>query len=190
MKRLTQLTMAILAVTFCSQTWIGAIAPAQAAAVTDTFELKATIKEFCEGNPKFFENFKIIPAFNVTLTITRDVLGIGDLTDIQATINTNGASADIDAIPMNGLAFPRNKSGTKAELALSGVNPGNPDHFFTVRGQATFDKAGNMTNLTKVTGTFVYQITDTYAIDKFGNQSVPVECFASGTFGTGKKAVL
>ena len=54
---------------------------------------------------------------------------------------------------MNGLAFPRNKSRRPEEFVLSGVNPGNTDHFLTIRGQATLDKFGN---LTKVTGTFVY----------------------------------
>jgi hypothetical protein len=163
---------------------MGAVAPAQAAPVTDTFELKATLKEWCEGNPKFFENVTVKAAENITVTITRDVLGNDDFTDIQAKINNSG-DPDLDAITMNGLAFPRNKSGSKAELVLSGVNPGNADHFITIRGQATFDKLGN---LTKVTGTFVNQITGTYTTDKkTGEQSQPVECFDSGTFVTGKK---
>ncbi len=183
MNRVTRLTMAMVAVTFCIQAWMGAVAPAQAATVIDTFQFKATLKQWCQGNPKFFENLQAKVADNVTLTLTRDVLNTGDLTDIQAKVNNTG-SADIDAITMNGLAFPRNKSGSKAEFALSGVNPGNADHFITVRGQAKFDTLGN---LTKVTGTVVYQITDTYPIDKFGTQSAPVECFGKGTFGTGKK---
>ena len=184
MKRFTQLTMAIAAITFCSQAWMGTVAPAQAATVIDTFELKATLREFCEGNPKFFENVTVKIAEGLTVTITRDVLGTDDFTDIQAKINNSGDD-DLDAITMNGRIFPRNKSGSKAELVLSGVNPGNDDHFFTGRGQATFDKLGN---LTKVTGTFVDQITGTYTIDtKTGAQSEPVECFDSATFGTGKK---
>src|SRR5207237_9534116 len=105
---------------------------AQAATVTATFELKATGKEWCQGNPKFFENIHVKVADNITLTFTRDVLSTGDLTDIQATINNTG-SADIDAIMMNGLAFPRNKAGRMEEFILSGVNPGNTDHFFTIR---------------------------------------------------------
>jgi hypothetical protein len=184
MKRVTYLTMTMVAVTFCGQAWLGTGAPAQAATVTDTFELKVTIKEWCQGNPKFFENINVKVADNSTLTVTRDVLGTNDFTDIQATINTNGGSADIDAMTLNGLAFPRNTSGSKAELVLSGVNSGNVDHFLTIRGQATFDTLGN---LTKVTGTVVNQITGTYTIDKSGTQSGPVECFDSGTFGTGKK---
>jgi hypothetical protein len=185
MKRVTHLTMTMVAVTICSQVWLGTVAPAQAATVTDTFELKATAKEWCQGNPKFFENINVRVADNITVTITRDVNGDGDYTDIQATIN-NTEIDDIDAITMNGLAFPRNTSGRKAELVLSGVvNPGTNDHFFTIRGKATFDTLGN---LTKVTGTFVDQITDTYTTDKkTGAQSGPVECFDSGTFETKKK---
>jgi hypothetical protein len=88
---------------------------------------------------------------------------------------------------MKGRVFPRNKSGSKAEFALSGLNPGNADHFITVRGQATFDQLGQMINLTKVTGTIEFQITDSYPIDKSDTPSGPVECFGSGTFATGKK---
>jgi len=182
MKRLTNITAAIFFLACLAG--LGTVVSAQAAAVTDTFELKVTTKEWCQGNPKFFENINVKVADNITLTLTRDVNGDDDLTDIQATINNTG-SADIDAMTMNGLAFPRNKSGSKAELVLSGVNLGNVDHFFTIRGQAKFDTLGN---LTKVTGTVVNQITDTYTTDKkTGAQSGPVECFASGTFGTGKK---
>lgn len=184
MKRITYLTLAMVAVTFCSQAWLGTGVPALAATVIDTFELKVTSKEWCQDNPKFFENINVKAADNITLTLTRDVLGTGDFTDIQATINNTG-SADIDAMTMNGLAFPKNTSGSKAELVLSGVNPGNDDHFFTIRGKATFDTLGN---LTKVTGTVVNQITGTYTTDKkTGAQSGPVECFDSGTFETKKK---
>jgi hypothetical protein len=189
MNRLTPLTMAMVAVTFCGQAWLGTVAQAQTGPVTDTFELKVTTKEFCEGNPKFFENIRVTVKDGATFTMTRDVNGTGDFTDIQATINSNGGSADIDAMTLNGLAFRRlNKLLTPVgptEFVLSGVNPGNTDHFLTIRGQATLDKFGN---LTKVTGTFVYQITGTYTTDKkTGAQSGPVECFASGTIGTGKK---
>ena len=181
MKRITYLTMAMVAVTFCGQAWMGTVAPAQAATVTDTFELKATTKEWCEGNPRFFENINTKVADNDTLTITRDVLNTGDLTDIQATINSNGEI--IEAITMNGLAFPKNTSRSKSKLVLSGVNPGNDDHFLTILGNATFDALGN---LTKVTGTVVFQITGTYTLPT-GGDSGPVECFASGTFETKKK---
>src|SRR4029077_13644473 len=130
MKRFTHVTMALVAMTLYSQAWLGTVAPAQADTVTDTFPLKATGKEWCQGNPKFFETIHVKVADNITLTFTRDVLNTGDLTDIQAKVNNTG-SADIDAITMNGLAFPRNKFGRMAELVLSGVNPGNTDHFFT-----------------------------------------------------------
>ena len=185
MNRFTYLAM--VAVTFCGQAWLGMVAPAQAATVIDTFELTGTFKEFCEGNPKFFETIKTVVKDGVTLTVTRDVNGDDDFTDIQATVNNTG-SADIDAITLKGLAFPSNKAHSKEELVLSGVNPGNDDHFLTIRGQAMFDK---LSNLTKVTGTAVYQLTGTYTIDKkTGAQSSPEECFASGTFGTGKKLVV
>ena len=67
MKRVTYLTMAMVAVTFCSQAWLGTGAPAQAATVTDTFELKVTSKEWCQDNPKFFENINVKAADNITL---------------------------------------------------------------------------------------------------------------------------
>ena len=164
---------------------LGSLAPAQAATVTDRFEFKATLKEWCQGNPKFFENNNAKATDDVLLTITRDVNGDTDFTDISATIGLSGGEPDV--IPMKGRAFLRNKSGSRAELVLSGVNPGNADHFITIRGHATFDTLGQMINLTKVTGTIAYQITDSYAIDKFDTPSAPVECFGSGTFATGKK---
>ena len=132
-----------------------------------------------------FEINKAKATDDVLLTIMRDVNGDGDYTDISATIGLTGGEPDV--IPMNGLAFPRNKSGSKAEFALSGLNPGNADHFLTIRGQATFDNFGQMINLTKVTGTIEFQITDSYSIDKFDTQSAPVKCFGSGTFATGKR---
>lgn len=155
----------------------------EAATVTDTFELKAQNKEWCKGNPKFFENVKTKVTEGITLTFTRDADGLDDPFDVQAKINNAGG--DFDTFTLKGLAFPRNSAGSKLEFALSGVNPGNDDHFFTVRGQATLDKLGN---LTKVTGTFVGQYTGFYTVDKkTGEQSEPTECFGSGTFGTAKK---
>jgi hypothetical protein len=182
MNRFTYLAM--VAVIYCGQAWLGTVAPTQAAPVTDTFELKGTLKEWCEGNPKFSETIKTVVTDGVTVTLTRDVNGDNDFTDIQATINNTG-SADIDAITLKGLAFPRNKAHSKEELVLSGVNPTKDDHFLTIRGQATFDELGN---LTKVTGTMVELLTGTYTVDKkTGVKSGPVECFDSGTFGTGRK---
>ncbi len=167
-----------------------AVAPAQAATTTDTFDLQLIFKEWCQDNPKFFENFNIKinrlnPSDNTTLTITRDPLNTGDLTDIQAAIETHGRSADQDAIVLTGTIVLSNPAGRKAEFALSGVNPGIPTHFLTLRGQATLDKFGNVN---KLTGTFMVQETNTYTVDKqTGQQSAPVECLASGTFVTGKE---
>jgi hypothetical protein len=161
----------------------------KAVTVTDNFEFRGATKEWCEDNPKFFENISIRidskdPSNNITLTFTRDADGIGDTVDVQAKLINTGSS-DIDAITLSGLAFPANTAGRKLEFALSGVNPGNDDHFLTVRGQASLDK---LSNVTKLTGTFVYQIIGTYTVNKeTGQQSGPVECFASGTFTTGKK---
>jgi hypothetical protein len=175
----------LVSLTLFSLLWLGSLAPAQADTQTDRFEFKAALKEWCQGNPKFFESEKIHTTDGVLLTITRDVNADNDYTDISATFGLAGSEADV--IPMKGRAFLRNKSGSKAEFVLSGVNPGNADHFITIRGQATFDKLGQMINLTKVTGTIEFQATDWYSIDKFDTPSVPVECFGSGTFATGKK---
>jgi hypothetical protein len=177
MKRFTHLTMAVVAGTFCSQAWMGTVAPAQAATVTDTFPFKVTGKEWCRDRPNFFKTIHAKEKDGLTLTVTRDVLNVGDPTDVRAKINNTG-NATIDAITMNGLGFPRNKSGRNAEFVLSGTDPGNSDHFITFRGQATLDKFGN---LTKGTGTFVFQILD----ESNGVQNV--DCIGSGTFGTGKK---
>jgi hypothetical protein len=185
MTRPTAFTTPIFVLALVSLVWLGSIAPVQATTVTDRFEFKATIKEFCKGNPKFFENNNAKATDGVLLTVTRDVNDDGDFTDISATIGLAGGEPDV--IPMKGRAFHRNKSGSKAEFALSGVNPGNADHFITVRGQATFDKLGQMINLTKMTGTIKFQITDSYPIDKFDTPSTPVECFGGGAFATGKK---
>ena len=179
-------SIALMAMTCGTFAWLGLGAPAQAATVIDTFELKGTFKEFCEGNPKFIETIKWGVTDGVTLIVTRDVNGDGDFTDIAATINN--PDAHIDAIILKGLAFPSNKAHSKEELVLSGVNPGSDDHYLTIRGQATFD---TLSNLTKVTGKAVYQVRGTYTIDKKTHaQSDIVECFASGTFGTGKKIVV
>jgi|SRR6266850_8441744 len=156
--------------------YLGIAPDAQAATVIDTFQLALRGKEWCRDDPKFFRtiNNKVTDGF--TLTVTRDVDGVGVVTDTQAQIHTNGVNATVDAIKLNGLAFPRNKSGMKAELALSGTDPGNTDHFITVRGQAKFDKDSN---LTKVTGKFVFQVPVIF-------EGLPVDCFGDGTFGTGK----
>jgi hypothetical protein len=187
MTRSTAFTTLIVSLVLVSLVSFGSLAPAQAAPVIDRFEFKAPLKQWCQGNPKFVESFKINATDDVLLTITRDVNGDGDFTDISATIGLAGGEPDV--IPMKGRIFPRNKSESKAEFVLSGVNPGNADHFLTIRGQATFDTLGQMINLTKVTGTIVYQITDSYPIDKFDTPSAPVQCFGSGTFATGKKNI-
>ncbi|MBH0178004.1 MAG: hypothetical protein HP491_09100 [Nitrospira sp.] len=173
MNRPTSFSGTIFSLALVSLLLLGTFAPALAATVTDTFPLKATGKEWCRDNSKFFEPFKIKLLDGTTLTVIRDVLDTGDLTDIQATINTNGDNATIDAMTLNGRALPKNTSGLKEELALSGRDPNNPDHFITLRGTATFNNAGT---LTKVTGTYVYQILS----ESGGVQDV--DCFGSGTF--------
>ena len=178
MNRPASFTTPIFSLAIYSLLWLSSLAPALAAtAVTDTFQLKATGKEWCRNDPKFFNTTHVKATEGLTFTVTRDVLGTGDLTDIQATIN-NSDNATLDAITLNGRALPVNRSGSTAQLVLSGRDPGNPDHFLTLRGKATFDKAGN---LTKVTGTYVYQVLS----DSGGIPNT--DCFGSGTFGTGKK---
>ena len=84
---------------------------------------------------------------------------------------------------MNGLAFPTNKAGSTAQIVLFGQL--NNGHFFSIRAQANFDKVGA---LKKIIGAFMFEITDTYTIDRrLGTESAPVDCFGSGTFETGKK---
>ncbi len=178
MTRPTVFTRPIVALALVSLVWLSSLAPALAATVTDTFLLTLRGTEWCRDNPKFFDTIKVKAKDGVTLTLTRDVLNTGDLTDIQAIINTHGDNATIDAITLNGRAFPVNKVGSPAQLVLSGRDPGNPDHFLTFRGKATFDKAGKLTN---VTGTYVYQILS----DSGGIPNS--DCFGSGTFLTGKK---
>ena len=154
---------------------LSSLAPALAAPVTDTFLLTLTGTERCRNDPKFVEPIRVKAKEGVTITFTRDVLGT-DPTDVQAKFNNSG-NATIDAITLNGRAFLTNKSGSIAQLALSGRDQDNADRFFTIRGQATFNKAGK---LTKLTGTFVYQI-----LSESGG--VPdVDCFGSGTFATQK----
>ena len=155
----------------------GSLAPALATTVKDTFPMKLTGKEWCRNDPKFFDTIKVKATDGMTFSLTRDVLGTNDLTDVQATINTQGVNTTIDAIVLNGRALKSNKSGSIAQLVLSGRDPNNPDRFLTIRGQATFDKTGK---LTKVTGTYVYQILS----DSGGVQDV--DCFGNGTFGTQK----
>ena len=172
MTRSTAFATPIFSLALCSLLWLSSLAPALAATVTDTFPLKVTGKEWCRNDPKFFDTIHVKTTEGLTLTVTRDVLGTDDLTDIQATIN-NSDNATIAAITLNGRALPKNTSGLKEELALSGRDPGHPDHFFTLRGTATFNKAGKLTH---VTGTYVYQI-----LSESGG--VPdIDCFGSGTF--------
>ena len=190
MKRLPMMKPVIFFFGFWSLIQFVVMTPVQAATRTDTFQLKMVDKRWCETNPKFFENITIKisqkdPATNAIFTIKRDPQNTGDLTQVQATIDTKGRSADLDAMTLNGEAFFINKSHNKLELVLSGVNPGNPDHFITMRGQATVDK---LSNLTKITGTFFFRDTNTYTTDKkTGAQSGPVECFNNGTFATNQK---
>ncbi len=171
--------MILLSLALVGVMWLGAAAPARA--ITDTFELKATFKERCKENPRFVDPFTVKVSDGFTITFTRDD---SNPTHLQATINTDGVSPDIDAIPLAGRAHFSNKTLSKVEFVVSGVNPGNPNHFLTLRGQGTVDRYGH---LTKVAGTVFWQETTTYTIDKStGAQSDPVECFSSGTFGAGK----
>ena len=169
---------AIVALTLSGLAWLSSPIPAQAATITDTLVFKGPGKEWCQGNPKFAEAFTIRRTDGNTLTLTQDPLNTGDVATIQATLFTNGI-AEIDNLQLTGLAFPKSKAQSMAELILSGANPSNPEHFLTLRGQATFDQTGH---LIRVTGTVVAHITSTYPTDKLGNESSPVECVDSVTF--------
>ncbi len=156
----------------------------EAATTIDTFQLKAQFKQWCKGNPKIFELNNTKVTDGVTLTFTRDVNGDGVLSDVQITVNNTG-STDFDAFTLKGFAFPANKAGSKLDFAVSGVNPGNDTHFFTIRGQASLNKLGV---LTKVTGAWAALYTSRYTVDKkTGQLSDETECFGRGTLLTGNK---
>jgi hypothetical protein len=163
---------ATAALTLCGVVWLTSPLSTQAVTITDTFQVTGVDREWCRGNPKFVEVVTAKAIDAVTMTIMQDPLNTGDATTLQATIFTVGGSPEIDAMTLNGLAFPSNKSGSTAQLVLLGTLTNG--HFLTFRGQATVDKSGH---LTRVTGTFWDQITDTYTIDKQGTESGPVECF-------------
>ena len=165
-----------------SAAWLSSPLSAQAAPITDTFQLKGAVKEWCQGNPKFMEALALKVTDGVTLTFIQDPLGTNEVSTIQATLSNSG-SADFDAITLQGLALPSNKTHRTSQLVLFGTNPTNPEHFIAIRGVATFDKLGL---LTKVTGAFLGLGTGTYTINK-QTQSAPTECFDSGTITTGKK---
>lgn len=190
MMRARFMAIAVLTVAVIGMMVMGTAVSAQADPVSATFEVKSKAKEWCEGNPKFFENVTvkidpINPANNVTTTFTRNADGVGDDTDISITFGNTG-SADFDVITLKGRAFPANAAASKLQFAASGVSSVSDDHFVTVRGLASLDTLGNVT---KLTGTIVYEITGTYTIKTPlpPHQSSEVGCFASGTFVTGKK---
>jgi hypothetical protein len=160
--------------------WLSSLAQARAAPITDTFQLSGSEKEWCRGNPRFFDAGSAKATDGVTLTITRDPLNTGDLTTIHATVFTG--NAELNALTLKGRLFPSNKSGSIAQLVLFATL--NNGHFLTIRGQATFDKVGQ---LIRVTMTAFDQITDSYTLDRQGNQSLPVDCFESVTLRTHKK---
>lgn len=187
MHRFTSLRTVCFFFALVSLAGLGLADPAKADSVTDTFDLKLTIKQWCRGNPKFFESLTVTidprhSSTNTKLILTRDD---SNPTEIQARLDTHGKNADLDAIVLAGKAYFSNKAQSRAEFALSGVNPSNAGHFLTLRGQATLDKFGNPSTLT---GTLMLQVSNTYTITKTPPvQSQPVDCFASGTFGTSKR---
>ena len=179
MTRLTAVTTPMFSLALCSLLWLSSLAPALAATVTDTFSLKLTGTERCRNNPNFVEPFNVKFKDGATLALTRDDTGV--LTNVQATIGNSG-NATLAAIALTGRAFPKNAAGLKAELVLSGRDPGHPDRFLTLRGTATFNQAG--TTLTSVTGTFIFHILDDL------NGAPNIDCLGSGTFATGAKPGL
>jgi hypothetical protein len=75
---------------------------ALAATVTDTFQATLTGTEWCRNDPKFLETIHVKILDGKTLTLTRDVLNTGDLTDFQTIMNTHGDKATLDAMTLNG----------------------------------------------------------------------------------------
>ncbi len=193
MTSISRMAMVLCALSLSSGAWLGLVVPAQAATVIDTFEVTLTGKQWCEENPTFAEPFKVTvnprqPAQSTILTLTQDPLNTGDRTDLHATLNTQGASPELDGIALKGRAFPSIKTGSSAQFVLSGTNPSHPEGYLTIRGQAKFDKAGR---LLSASGTYVFQAISTYTIDKkTGAQSGPVDCFNSGTVATKGKALI
>jgi hypothetical protein len=107
--RPTAFTTPIVSLALFSLVWLSSLAPALAATVTDTFQATLTGTEWCRNDPKFVETMHVKTTDGMTLTLTRDVLNTGDLIDIQATMNTHGDNATIDAIALNGQAHSNGK---------------------------------------------------------------------------------
>lgn len=66
---------------------------ALAATVTGTFQATLTGTEWCRNDPKFLVTMNVKTTDSMTVTLTRDVLNTGDLTDIQTTMNRHGDKA-------------------------------------------------------------------------------------------------
>src|SRR5262249_55969674 len=125
---LLRMTRVMCAVALCSGAWLGPVTPIQAATVTDTFEVTLTGTQWCDGSPKFGEKFIVKvdpkhPTINTTLTLTRED---STSTAIQATLNTQGGSPDLDAIILKGQAFPTTKTGLITQLVLAGTKSKSP----------------------------------------------------------------
>jgi hypothetical protein len=104
MNRLSSFTTSIVALALVSLVWLSSLAPALAATGTDTSPLTVTGTERCRNDPKFLEPIHVKILDGYTITLTPDVLNTGDLTAIQATINTHGDHTTINAIALNGQA--------------------------------------------------------------------------------------
>ena len=170
MNRLSVLPLRLLPLALSAAAWMSPATSAQAATVTDIFQLKSTGKWRCSFLSTMSFPFNVRVIDGTTLTIKQDPGNSGDNTDLEATINNSDVSA-FDVIVMKGRALRANKSGSTAEVVLSGEESGT-DHFITVRGTAKIDKLGN---ITKVTGKLVMQVTE-----PFFNSA----CLGYGTFGT------
>ena len=109
MNRPTSFTMPIVSLALFSLVWLSNLAPALAATVTDTFQATLTGIERCRNDPKFLETMNVKTTDSMAVTLTRDVLNTGDLTDIQATMNTHGDKARLDAMTLNGRANSNGK---------------------------------------------------------------------------------
>ncbi len=169
--------------------------PAQAATIQENFEFNLRGKIWCpsasspaQGEFSNFNETNTKTHIGAGITITRDPLNSGDLTDLQAQLSLlPGASADVLppellTITLDGLGLLANKSGNSAEFVLHGVNGTDSDVFFTMRGKATLDTK------TLINGVPAIKTASGKWIAAAKDDGNPTEhCFADGTFQTGKK---
>jgi hypothetical protein len=109
LNRPTSFTTPIFSLALFSLVWLGSLALALAATATDTFQATLTGTEWCRNDPKFLETINVKILDGKTLTLARNVLNTGDLTDFQTIMNRHGDKATLDAMTLNGQADSNGK---------------------------------------------------------------------------------